>query len=184
MTAVPFRHRGLGLGLAALLAAAPAPAMADDAFLSYDPVNELARNLLRGITIQVQQGPLAFFGQRRLVRLYATASRGSAGLERGGLSEGQIRRALPDGATEYDAYRIVTEGEDAGDGRALVRALCRGSDRAWLVFGSVRPRRDLTVHAIGQVGEGEPVRCATLEYRWRGEWSMPPRDPFTGGDTG
>ncbi|MDO1559154.1 hypothetical protein Q0812_06895 [Brevundimonas sp. 2R-24] len=155
-----------GLTLISLLAAlaAPAAARADTRLHAYDPDNDLARRLTQGITLEARKG---LIGPWRLERLFSTRGRASAGLEP--VSEDRVLRALPEGADETNVYRIDPEG----DGAALGRALCPGADRVWLVAGRIRAVRDMTLHAVGQVRDADPVLCATLEYRWRGEWRTP-----------
>lgn len=168
------------LALSACATAAPAPATGSVHFYAFDPASDLSRRLTRGVTLEVQRGLL---GGARVLRFYSTTATGSAPLERGGISDAQLRAALPAGAEESDAYAILPED----DGPALTRALCPGSDRAWLVTGRVRPLRDLRMHAVGQVGSGAPVLCASLDYRYRGEFARPvrtavgPDEPAPGG---
>lgn len=142
------------------------PASADERFYAYDAVSSSARLLTRGITLQVERG---LFGGTRVERLYATVGSGSAALEREGLPDNQLRAALPAGAQESNAYRIEAEG----NGAALSRVMCPGASQVWLVFGRVRPLRDITVHAVGQGQDGQLRHCQALEYRYRGEWAAP-----------
>ena len=163
----------LALILLPLLALA-GPAMADERFYAYDPVSNSARLLTRGITLQVERG---LFGASLVERLFSTAGSGSDGLERGGLSDAQMRAALPD-AEESNPYRI----ERDVTGSALGRVLCPGASEVWLVFGRVRPLRDITVQAVGVGQDGQARHCQTLEYRYRGEWERPnDRDTPVGG---
>lgn len=157
----------LPLTLAACAAAGPA--LADERFYAYDPAGPSARLLTRGVTLQVERG---LFGATRVERFYSTSGEGSAGLARGGLTDGELRAALPAGASESNVYRIEAEGA----GAALSRVLCPGAQEVYLVFGRVRPLRDITVQAVGR-GAAGVLHCRTLEYRYRGEWTAPdPRD--------
>lgn len=149
-----------------MLAAAPAAA-GQVRYYSFDPADAQTQRLTRGVTLEVERG---LFGGVRVHGLYSTSARGSANLDHvGGMD---LRAALPAGARESNVYRILPEG----DGRALGRALCAGSDEAFLVMGRVRLGDPLTVHAVGRTGEAAPQLCATLRYEFRGEWAMPPRD--------
>ncbi len=151
--------------LAPLLLAA-GPALADEHFYAFDPASSSARLMTRGVTLQVERG---WFGATRVERLYSTAGEGSAALDSGGLSDGELRAALPAGAEESNVYRIVPEGT----GAALGRVLCPGAQEVFLVFGRVRPLRDLTMHAIGRGASGTALHCNTLQYTYRGEWTAP-----------
>lgn len=148
------------------LMAVAAPAAAEERFYAYDPASNSAQLMTRGITLQVERG---LFGSTRVERLFATVGQGSAGLERGGLSDGQLRAVLPADAEETSVYTV----EATGQGAALGRALCPGARAVWLVFGRVRPLRDLTVHAVGESVQGQITLCQTLHYRYRGEWERP-----------
>ena len=157
-----------GLFALSLLMLVAAPAAAGQVrYYSFDPADDRTQRLTRGITLEVERG---LFGGVRVHGLYSTSARGSADLDHvGGLN---LSAALPAGARESNVYRILPDG----DGRALGRALCAGSDEAYLVMGRVRLGDPLTVHAVGRTGEGAPQLCATLQYEFRGEWALPPRD--------
>lgn len=155
--------------LALILAASPA--RADTLFYAYDPADTLTLSLTRGITLEMRRGVL---GGTSIRRLYSTAGRGSAFLERGG--PGGVIDALPEGAGERTVYRIVPEG----DGRALAGALCPASDEAWLVSNRIRGARALTLHAVGRWPDGRFRHCARLRYDFRGEWAAPDAGPDGG----
>lgn len=150
------------------LALAAQPARADTVFYAYDPADTLTLSLTRGITLQIERGLL---GGTRIRRLYSTAGRGSAALERGG--PGGVIDALPEGAAERAVYRIAPEG----DGRALAGALCPASEEAWLVSSRIRGARSLTIHAVGRWADGRFRHCAPLRYDFRGEWATPDAPP-------
>lgn len=150
------------------LIALAGPARADDRFFAYDPANDAARLMTRGITLQAER---TLFGSVRAERLYATVGAGSASLESDSLPGGP-GAVLPDGADESNVYRILPEG----NGAALSRVLCPGATTVWLVMGRIRPVRDLTVHAVGQGASGQVLLCRTMEYRYRGEWTAPTGD--------
>ena len=152
------------LALAPLLLLA-VPARADERYYAYDPANDAARLMTRGITLQAERG---LFGGTRVERLFATAGQGSAGLDRDSVP-GDLRAVLPADADESNAYRL----EQDGQGAALARVLCPNAAEVWLVMGRVRPVRDLTIHAVGQTLSGQLVLCRTMEYRYRGEWARP-----------
>ena len=161
-------HRFLAFALpliALSMASLAAPARADERYYAYDPANDAARLMTRGITLQAERG---LFGATRVERLFSTVGQGSAGLERDSVP-GDLGGVLPAGATESNAYLVEPEG----NGAALARVLCPNAAEVWLVMGRVRPVRDLTVHAVGRTLAGQLVLCRTLEYRYRGEWARP-----------
>jgi hypothetical protein len=147
------------------LIALAGPAQAEDRFFAYDPANDAARLMTRGITLRAER---SLFGSVRAERLFSTVGAGSAGLDPDSLPGG-TRGVLPDGADESNVYRIDAEGT----GAALARVLCPGATTVWLVMGRIRPVRDLTVHAVGQGTAGQVLLCQTMEYRYRGEWAVP-----------
>lgn len=140
-------------------------AAADVRFFAYDASDRTTQSLTRGITLEVERG---LFGATRVRGLFSTSNRGSA----------QFRPASPSGVQDVvpaegrggSIYSIVQEG----DGRALGRALCPGSDEAWLVVGRVRSGHPLTIHAVGHWPDGVKRHCVALTYRYRGEWARLP----------
>ncbi|MBN8551550.1 MAG: hypothetical protein J0L52_01475 [Caulobacterales bacterium] len=153
------------------LLALAGPARAEDRFFAYDPANDAARLMTRGITLRAERG---LFGAVRAERLFSTVGAGSAGLVSDTLPDG-TRGVLPDGSEESNVYRIEAEG----NGAALGRVLCPGASTVWLVMGRIRPTRDLTIHAVGQGAGGQVLLCRTMAYHYRGEWAVPPGRPPT-----
>lgn len=144
---------------------AAAPARAETRFLAFDAADRVTQALTRGVTLEVRRG---LFGGVSVRRIISTSARGSARIEYGGPDN--VRRALPEGSNEASVYTIPTEG----DGRGLSRALCPGSEQAFLVLGRVRAGRPLTVHAVGRWADATVRHCVKLEYNYRGEWALPP----------
>lgn len=156
-------HRPLIAAIA--FAAVAGPAAAETRYLAYNASDRVTQALTRGITLEADRG---LFGAISVRRIISTANRGSAEIRRGGPDA--VRRALPAGALETSVYAIDAEG----GGRGLGRALCPGSEEAWLVLGRVRLARPLTAHAVGRWPDGTFRHCVRLSYDWRGEWAMPP----------
>ncbi|MFC0633890.1 hypothetical protein [Brevundimonas balnearis] len=157
-------------GLAALFLAAATPASAETRFFSYDPADRLTRALTGGLTFQVDLG---LFGRTTLRRIYSTSRTGYADVRSGGPAE--VRRTLGPEAAETSVYAIRPEGQ----GRPLGRALCPGSDEAWLVFAPIRAARPVTARAVGRWSDGRFRECAQLSWTFRGEWSALPAAPMT-----
>ena len=147
------------------LSALAGPASAETRYLAYDASNRVTQALTRGITLEADRG---LFGAITVRRIISTSNRGAADIRLGG-PDG-ARRVLPAGATETILYTVSPEG----DGRGLSRALCPGSDEAYLILGRVRLGRPLTAQAIGRWTDGTFRHCVTLSYNWRGEWAVPP----------
>jgi hypothetical protein len=154
---------------------AAGPALADTRYWAFDASDRVTQALTRGVTLQVERG---FFGGVRVDVIHSTSARGSAEIRRGGPDA--VRRALPDDAEEYAVYSVVAEG----DGRGLTRALCPGSEEAWLVLGRVRQGRPLTIQAVGRWLDGQYRPCVQLSYTYRGEWAAPPPRSTVDGSPG
>jgi hypothetical protein len=154
----------IGAAVAGLLAAHPA--LAAERMISFDPISPDARRLTgAGITVLFTD---RLVGQR-VNRLLATAIPARADLKRapakalGGLRVENLG----------DLYAI---DDKAAQGAVYVRAFCPGSKRAWLAFSRVG-RGELTVQALGD-DPAKPAQarlCATMVFRFKGEWSLPPR---------
>ena len=147
------------------LVSAAGPAAAETRYLAYDASDRVTQALTRGVTLEADRG---LFGAISVRRIISTSQRGSADIRRGGPDA--VRRVLPAGAREAAVSAVSPEG----DGRGLSRALCPGSEEAWLVLGRVRLGRPLTLHAVGRWSDGAYRHCVQLSYAWRGEWAMPP----------
>ncbi len=159
--------------LALALAAPPAVAFAAEKIFSYDPANPQTRAYVdNGLTFIFDKGLLGF----RVKEVLSTQAPAAARVEEAGEKELGVRldRILPKEAYERALYRIVDEGQ----GPAMVRAFCPGSTKGWLVFGALRAREDVTVHALGDdPATGKAKLCASLAFTFRGEWTLPFRDP-------
>jgi hypothetical protein len=147
------------------LSAIAGPAAAETRYLAYDASDRVTQALTRGVTLEGDRG---LFGAITVRRIISTSNRGSASIRIGG-PDG-ARRALPAGARENILYTVSPEG----DGRGLSRALCPGSEQAFLILGRVQLARPLTAQAIGRWPDGTFRHCVTLSYNWRGEWAVPP----------
>lgn len=141
------------------------PAAAETRYLAYDAADRVTQALTRGITLEGDRG---LFGAITVRSIISTSARGSADIRIGG-PDG-ARRALPRGSAETILYTVSPEG----DGRGLSRALCPGSEQAYLVLGRVRLGRPLTAQAVGRWADGTFRHCVSLSYTWRGEWAALP----------
>jgi hypothetical protein len=148
-------------------------AAADTRYLAFDASDRVTTALTRGVTLEVRRG---MFGAVSVHQIISTTARGSAAIRRGGPDE--ARRVLPEGSAENAVYSIVQEG----DGRGLARALCPGADETFLVLGRVRAGRPMVMQASGRWPDGRFRHCVTLNYSYRGEWSLPPRAPVAESD--
>ncbi|MBU1540000.1 MAG: hypothetical protein KKC29_15670 [Alphaproteobacteria bacterium] len=159
------RHFLIPLIAFTAVASVAGPAAAEIRYLAYDASDRVTQALTRGITLEANRG---LFGAISVRRIISTSNRGSADIRRGGPDA--VRRALPAGSRETSVYTISPDG----GGRGLSRALCPGSEEAWMVLSRVRLARPMTVHAVGRWSDGTFRHCVQLSYDWRGEWAVPP----------
>lgn len=157
--------------LAAALAA-PGPVEAAQKIYSYIPADAATRARIdSGLTFVFDKGLVGM----RVKEILATEAKARAALKPVGDKDlgAPLAKILPAGAGERDLYEVTDEDQ----GPAMVRAFCPGSTKGWLVFGPMRARQDLIVHAIGDDPKaGAPHLCATLHFSFRGEWAIPARD--------
>lgn len=156
--------KALPAALVVLLAAGPVEAA--ERMISFEPVSPDARRLTgAGITVLFND---RLMGQR-VNRLLATAIPAQANLKRA------PARALG-GLPVADLGDLYAIDDKTAQGAVYVRAFCPGSKQAWLAFSRVG-RGELTVQALGDDPASPPQArlCATMVFRFKGEWSLPPR---------
>jgi hypothetical protein len=182
-------RRPIALFAAAIaLMALAGPVAAGTHVYSYDSATPVTRKMTEnGLTFIFNKSLIS----QRVIRLVETHDVGQADLKPASeheLGPGGLTALIGPNAHERDLYEIVQKG----DGVALVRALCRGSDRAWLAFGRLRMGEDLRVQAMGHdPATGKTRLCMTLDYSFHGEWALPPvelpqpdrSDPFNNAPT-
>lgn len=160
----------LALSLSLALAGA-GQAQAAQKIYSYVPSDAATRKRIdSGLTFVFDKGLVGM----RVKEVLATEAKARAALVPVGDKElgAPLSKVLPAGAGERDLYEVTAEDQ----GPAMVRAFCPGSTEGWLVFGPMRARRDLVVHALGDDPQtGAPRLCATLNFTFRGEWAIPLR---------
>lgn len=152
------------------------PAQGAQKIYSYVPADAATKARIdSGLTFVFDKGMVGM----RVKEVLATEAKARAGLEPVGDKQlgAPVARVLPAGAGERDLYQVTAEDQ----GPAMVRAFCPGSTTGWLVFGPLRARRDLVVHALGKDPQtGAPKLCATLNFSFRGEWAIPLRGANAG----
>lgn len=161
-------HRPAVLFLALAAIATPALA-AKQGMFSYYPTDDATRQLAdSGFTLVFDR---AVMGGVRLKKIMSTEAPASADLDFADDRDlGVPLRSLIGKSDASDLYVIT----DADQGPAMIRAFCPGSTKAWLAFGPVKVRRDLTINALGDDPKtGKARLCRTLEFTFRGEWKLP-----------
>jgi hypothetical protein len=164
------KRAAVTLALSLALAAA-GQAQAAQKIYSYVPADAATKKRIdSGLTFVFDKGLVGM----RVKEILATEAKARAALIPVGDKElgTPLARVLPAGAGERDLYQVTAEDQ----GPAMVRAFCPGSTKGWLVFGPMRARRGLVVHALGDDPKTGAARlCATLNFEFRGEWAIPLR---------
>jgi hypothetical protein len=155
------------LGLAAL-AATPARA-ATEKMYSYVPADKAtAARTDSGLTFVFDKGLMSM----RMKIILSTQAHAEADVEP--VNEHvlgvKLDKILPAGAAGRDLYAV----EDKAQGSAMIKALCPGSSKGWLVFEGLRPRVGTVVQALGDDPiTGKARYCTTLNFDFKGEWKIP-----------
>jgi len=149
-----------------------AAAAADLRWYSYDPATPETKKLTGGLTFELDPGLLKM--KNKVQRLFSTRGEAVAELkpaEGGPITASVLKAAL--GSSEDRTVYAVAPGKQ---GAALSRALCKGQEQSWMAFSPVRRNERLTVNVLAVDPErNAPFVCATLDYKYRGEWKLPPR---------
>jgi hypothetical protein len=148
-------------------------ARADQRIYAYEPADPATRKALdTGLTIVFDKGLVGM----RVREVLATAAKASVHVKPVGDKElgAKLETLLPRDAFSRELYRI----EDEAEGPAMVRALCPGAAKGWLVFSPLRALDDLTLQVLGaDPASGKAKVCATLHLKFRGEWRVPQTGP-------
>jgi hypothetical protein len=160
------------LAMGAAMASATA-AQASVHIFSYEPTNDATRRTA---------GPLTFEFDQRLVFtkvLWVRSTEGRARADLKPANEAVLGRGGLSAVIGADAHeRDLYEVEPSAEGADMIHAFCPGSTRAWLAFGRLAQYRDLRIDVLGDAPAGGKARvCATLDFSWRGEWTVPAGQP-------
>jgi hypothetical protein len=148
-----------------------APAAAAKRIYSYDSANPVTEQMTEaGLTFVFDHSLMS----TRVREIIETNDVGRAELQPAApsvLGSGGLAVLIGLGARERDLYEILP----GGDGKALIKALCPGADRAWLAFGPLRVDTPLRIHALGRdAATGRSRKCITLDYTYHGQWALAP----------
>lgn len=92
----------------------------------------------------------------------------------------------PDAPFEVAALQPLLGDHDAGDvrlysvdpqaGARFMPIACEGlAEKAWVAISTPRPYKPLTIWVVRwDAAAAKPVLCVEMDYRFRGEWAMPP----------
>jgi hypothetical protein len=155
--------------LCAVLFLAGAASASTDRYFSYDADNDAAKHRTQEIHIWLRQG---LMGGVRLVHIYR--SRGD-GFDLKAVYPPWSDKALKT-ALEGDPRGVSFYAVDPVEGEGFARGACHGAPKAWLALVAPKPFQPLRLVVLGDDAQAHaPVVCETLDYRWRGEWLLPPR---------
>jgi hypothetical protein len=167
--------RAVAAAVFAAIACAPAPALAGQHLYSYEAATPAGQTLApTGLSFVFEKGML---GAVRVQKIIQTGDVGEAELKpapEGALGAGGLKAALGGERPAGDLYEIQPQG----DGRAFVKAICPGAERAWLVIGPMERFRDLKIQAVGKSADAPARHCVDLALAFHSEWLLPPsREP-------
>jgi hypothetical protein len=151
------------------LAAAGSAAAADFRWFTYDADSPAAKHRSADITLQVKPGVLS----SKVVKLYRKRGK-DLDLDRpdGTFHAGELDALL--GRDEAEGLRLYAV--DTKDGEGFAQGACKGADRAWLALKAVKPYQPVRIYVLRYDADTKaPALCEQLDYRWRGEWRLPPR---------
>lgn len=162
----PFRLIALIALTASLAGAAAADSMR---YLSFDAESESARWRTGDVTLAIRKGLLS----RRVDVLYRR--KGS-----------DLPLEESDAPFDIDALRPMLGAHDPEDvrlyavdpqaGARFMPIACSGlAEKAWVAISTPRPYKPLTIWVVRwDAAASAPVLCVEMDYRYRGEWTMPP----------
>jgi hypothetical protein len=157
------------LGTVLAVAAAGSAAAGDHRWFTYDADSPAAKHRSADITLEVEPGVLS----SKVVKLYR--KRGNdLDLNRpdGTFHVGDLDALL--GREETQNLRVYAV--DTQDGEGFAQGACKGADRAWVALKAVKPYQPVRIYVLRYDAQAKaPALCETLDYRWRGEWRLPPR---------
>ena len=163
-------RKSVALALAVLVTTsvlATAVQAADLRFFAYDPDSDSARFRTQDLIVVIKPGLLS----SRVLKLYR---RRGADLDLKG-SDGSIQGAGLSGALPGDAADGLRVYEvDPRNGEGFAKGACKGSDRAWIALKAPKAYENLRIYVVRyDVGTKQSALCETLDYHWRGEWTLP-----------
>jgi hypothetical protein len=142
----------------------------DFKFFAYDADNAAAKHRSADITLVVRKS----FMSSRVIKLYRKRGK-DLDLERpdATFSLRQLASALAeseDAVLDLRLYAIDTK-----DGEGFAAGACDGATRAWVAVKPVKAYQPMRIYVLKyDEATKSPGLCETLEYRWRGEWRLPP----------
>jgi len=164
--------RPIFAAVASALVLIPTAALAGRMIYSYDSATPITQKMTEnGLTFVFDKHIMS----TRVVKLVETQNVGEADVKPASehdLGGSPTKLMGSEQAGSHDLYEIV----QAGDGAALVRALCPGAVRGFLAIGPLKPDRALKVYAFGRDAAGAARYCMTLDYEFHGAWALPPTD--------
>ena len=77
---------------------------------------------------------------------------------------------------EHDAGEVRLYSVDPQAGARFMPIACEGlAEKAWIAISNPRPYKPLTIWVVRwDAAASKPVLCVEMDYRFRGEWAMPP----------
>lgn len=163
--------RALRLIVSLLLATAAAGSATADSvrYLSFDANSESARWRTGDVTVAIRRSLLT----RRVDMLFRRRGSDLPLLPSDAPFEVNAIRALI-GDHDPDGVRLYSVEPRAG--AKFMPIACEGlAQKAWIAISEPRPYRPLAIWVVRWDEQARrPVLCVAMDYRFRGEWTMPP----------
>ena len=156
--------------IAAAAVAAAAPAAADTMrYLSFDAASESARWRTGDVTLAIRKGILS----QRIDIVFRRKGSDLPLLPSDAPFEVAALRGII-GENDPDDVRLYAI--DPAKGAKFMPIACEGvAQKAWIAISSPRPYKPLSIWVVRWDPRAKaPALCVALDYRFRGEWKMPP----------
>lgn len=153
-----------------LLAGAAAPAAADTMrYLSFDAASESARWRTGDVTVAIRK---KFLSQRIDVLFRRKGSDLPLQESDAPFDVAALRAILGD----HDPEDVRLYSIDPQKGAKFMPIACEGvAQKAWMAISTPRPYKPLSIWVVRWDEQARaPVLCVAMDYRFRGEWKMPP----------
>jgi hypothetical protein len=157
--------------LALMTATLAGSAVADSMiYLSFDAESESARWRTGDVTLAIRKGLI----NKRIDVLFRR--KGS-----------DLPLNAPDAPFDVAALAPLLNGRNPGDvrlysvdgaaGAKFMPIACSGlAEKAWVAISTPRPYKPLTIWVVRwDAAAAKPALCVEMDYRFRGEWKMPPK---------
>lgn len=154
----------------ALLAVAGTAAADSMRYLSYEARSEAAQWRTGDVTLAIRKGVIS----RKIDVLFRRKGSDLPLLASDAPFDVYALKPLLAADADPGDFRLYAVDKDAG--AKFTGFACEGkADKAWVAISTPKPYQPLSIHVVRWDGETRaPALCVSMDYRFRGEWKMPP----------